>query len=67
MSKVGHKAMMAADRPEVAAVKERLKAAEKLRAEGVVLGRVNNVFCLDSWAAHIDELPGFRDGDDPQR
>ena len=56
MSKIGHKAIMAAERPEIAQIKERLKAIEKLRAEGVTLGRVNNVFCIDSWAAKPAEV-----------
>lgn len=63
----GRKARAAAERPETLAAKARLRAAEKLRAEGVQLGRTQNMFCIDSWAAPIDELPGFRGGNDPVR
>lgn len=52
----GSKAREAAERPEIAAVKDRLKAAERLRAEGVVLGRTQNMFCIDSWASRPAEV-----------
>lgn len=49
-------AQAAAERPEIAAVKARLKAAEKARAEGIRLGRTQNMFCIDSWAAGRPEV-----------
>lgn len=48
-------ARAAAERPEVALAKARLEAAEKLRAEGVRLGRTQNMFCIDSWASRPSE------------